>query len=225
MRYVLLFIVVLKTSFALVIMPPILNMELDKPEAREIRIINDSSFPKRYMVEVIDDIRYKNHSLKDNIKVFPKIISLSPREERDIRIRVTPKEDIHDGEYKAYLLLKEMPLDIDKYENNNYSNNKIKTKINTLIHTKISVYGIYGDIDKRLDIKSNISENIITSNIKSIGNSGSPIWSKITIKSEDGSYRIVEKAIARIARSEEIEVLTKVELKSNEKISDIVYDF
>lgn len=151
----LLFITSLSYSFNIRVAPTGFIEDISKTVAREVYVMNETTEPMRVMVDIEEDPLYEKYSLIDNIKVFPKVLSIPPKGKRLVRFRLVPDEDMTDGEYKAYLIFKELANERSKEDmvsDIKDDSKGVKLDIKMLTEMGISIYGIRGERTSEITI-------------------------------------------------------------------------
>lgn len=125
--------------------PTRFELRVDKVETNEVYITNNTNRPLRIETYIESDQDFgKDYNLNENIAIFPKVVVIKPAGKQIIRFRVKPTSNLKNGEYKSYIVFKEIPYEVKtsgekKKDNDGASNVIIVTELG------ISVYGITGD--------------------------------------------------------------------------------
>ncbi|WP_410207826.1 molecular chaperone [Fusobacterium sp.] len=125
------------------IYPTRFEFDITKMNTEELFIINNTTAPLRIEVFAESDKNFgEEFNLNENIKIFPKMVSVKPAGKQVVRFRVVPKKE--DGEFKSYITFKEIPR--KKSESEQTSEN-ISSNIGILAELSIPVYGQGKNID------------------------------------------------------------------------------
>lgn len=136
-----LFIVISVVSSALnfSIYPTKFEVDLSKNSIQEMYIVNNTDLPLRVGIAPESDKNFgEEYNLNSNIKVFPKTVSVKPAGKQVVRFRVTPSENIKEGEYKSYITFTEIPSEIKTTKE---SSENIRSEVQMITAIMISVYG------------------------------------------------------------------------------------
>lgn len=119
------------------IYPTRYEFDLGKINTEELYIINNTTAPLRIEVFSEADKDFgEEYNVNDNIKIFPKMVSVKPGGRQVVRFRVLPKKE--DGEFKSYITFRELPKTAPKTDS---KSNGISSNIGILAEISIPVYG------------------------------------------------------------------------------------
>ncbi len=119
------------------IYPTRFEFDTTKMNTEELFIVNNTTAPLRIEVFTETDKNFgEEYNLDDNIKIFPKMVSVKPGGKQVVRFRVVPKKE--DGEFKSYITFKERER---KNEGSESSSDAISSNIGILAEISIPVYG------------------------------------------------------------------------------------
>lgn len=189
-------------AFNFSVAPTRFELNLDKINTNEIVLINNTSDPMRLesFLEVPEG--YEKYNLNDNIKLYPKMVAIKPGGKQLVRFRVKPSSNMVAGEYKSYIVFKEVPLKTKNIK----SNEKLDVQIKMITEVGISVYGSYGDIVLNATAKNmKISYNKKTSGLRvkinsdSLGNSSVKLAQHIEILTANG--KVIDKISSQYGRT------------------------
>lgn len=210
-------------AFNFSVAPTKFSINLKKISTNEVILINNTSSPMRLDTYLEAPEGYKNFNLNEGIKIYPKMIAIKPGGKQIVRFRVKPIKFKENGEYKSYIVFKEIPL---KNNKSNKNNNELDVQLKMITEVGISVYGYYGNIVKDIEV-SNIKvkyENknlIVKIDTLSKGNSSEEIGEKIELL--DGAGKVIdtkEVKVGRTMRNGKVTLESNVEV-SNEKVKAI----
>lgn len=140
----LLSISILSYSLNFSVYPTGFIVDLKKVSTHEITITNNTSEPMRLETYFEADPSYsEKYNLNSNATIFPKTVSLKPAGKQTIRFRIKPDSKIQTGEYKSFLVLKEMPPEIKT--TSPIKAGEVKTAVNMITKVNIGVYGQNGN--------------------------------------------------------------------------------
>lgn len=211
-------------GFNFSVAPTRFEVNLDKIVTNEITLLNNTTKPMRIESFIETAPGYEKSDLNESIKLYPKLVSIKPGGKQVVRFRIKPKGNMKDGEYKSYVVFKEIPLkEKDKGEIG-----KVGAQIKMLTELGISVYGYYGDIIKDVKVE-NLAVNynkknsslLVKMDSDSKGNSSELFQTKVDMLDEKG--RVIETIISDFGRSnklgkKKIESLIKLNKPSAKKI-------
>ena len=189
-------------AFNFSVAPTRFELNLDKINTNEIVLINNTSDPMRLESFLEAPKGYEKYNLNDNIKLYPKMVAIKPGGKQLVRFRVKPSKNMVDGEYKSYIVFKEVPLKLKDKK----TKGKLDVQIKMITEVGISVYGSYGNII--LDATANnmkISYNRKTSGLKvnldtfSKGNSSVKLSQKIEVLNSSG--KVIDKFESQLGRT------------------------
>lgn len=131
------------TNFS--VAPTRFELKIDKISTNEVFVTNNTKKPLRIETHIENDKDFgEEFNLSSNITIFPKVVTIKPAGKQVIRFRVKPGVDLKNGEYKSYIVFKEIPLEIKNTGEKN-SNGSTSTNLTILTELGISVYGISGE--------------------------------------------------------------------------------
>lgn len=139
-KIVLILLLIISTvslSLDFSIYPTRFEFDLSKMNTEELFIVNNTTVPLR--IEIFPEVDKnfgEEYNLNDNIKIFPKKVSVKPGGKQIVRFRVTPKKE--DGEFKSYITFKEQEKKTTTSES---SSDAISSNIGILAEISIPVYG------------------------------------------------------------------------------------
>lgn len=139
--YMTLFVIKIVAVYSLnfSIVPTRYEIELTKVSTNELYITNNTTEPLRLETYIEKDKKFgENFNLNEDIVIFPKKIFIKPGAKQTVRFRVKPNSKYINGEYKSYIVFKEVPYEI-KNSNNNRANVSLRTEIG------IPIYGFKGE--------------------------------------------------------------------------------
>lgn len=180
---------VMSYAFNFSVAPTRFEVVLDKVNTNEITLINNTTSPMRLesFLEVAPE--YEKYSLNEHVKLYPKMIAIKPGGKQIVRFRIKPEGTMEAGEYKSYIVFKEIPLK----DVNAQAGSVVAAQIKMITEVGISVYGYYGKINKDTNISDvKISYDLKTSNLKvtadsdSKGNSSELLNQKIEVLGPGG---------------------------------------
>ena len=217
-------------AFNFSVAPTRFEIKLDKVNTNEITLINNTTSPMRLESFVENAPGYEKYSLNDHIKLYPKIIAIKPGGKQVVRFRIKPEANMTSGEYKSYIVFKEIPIK-EKEKNNT---NKVDAQIKMITEVGISVYGYYGNIDKGINISDlKLSYNEKNSNLKitvdsnSKGNSSELLKQKIEVLGTGGIVaNTIESQFGRTERTgkSKVESSIKIEGLKGKKVRVTIFD-
>ncbi|MGL4903630.1 MAG: fimbria/pilus periplasmic chaperone, partial [Cetobacterium sp.] len=168
---IMFFLVMLTSySFNFSVAPTRFEIGLDKINTNEITLINNTTGPMRLESFLESAPGYEKYSLNNHIKLYPKMVAIKPGSKQVVRFRVKPEAGMEAGEYKSYVVFKEIPLK----ESLNKRESKVDAQMKMITEVGISIYGYYGEIKRETNISNlQISYNSKTSNLKITADSNS----------------------------------------------------
>lgn len=209
------------SAFNFSVAPTKFELDLKKINTNEIVLINNTSSPMRLESYLETPKGYEKYNLNDKIKLYPKMIAIKPGGKQIVRFRVKTKEIVSDGEYKSYIVFKEIPI---KKGGNRKKINDLDIKIKMITEVGISVYGYQGNIVKDISITEvnvdfNRKNETLVSKVKAVskGNSSDEIIEKIELI--NSNEKIIDSKIIKIGRTlrtGEVELENKIEIKEKE---------
>ena len=136
-----LFFLMIITSygFNLGIAPTTFNLDLNRSQTREVTILNNTDSVMRVEVfaERPEDTKEASY-LGEYIRVYPKIVNIRPFGKQVVKFAVRVPKELEAGDYKSYLVFKELPGKPSETDVN-----KKETKLNITMLTEIAIT-IYG---------------------------------------------------------------------------------
>ncbi|MFW5787439.1 MAG: fimbria/pilus periplasmic chaperone [Halanaerobiaceae bacterium] len=148
----------------------------DHPLTEEVNVFNSSEQVIRVRVETEPpEGQPEEEYLGDWIKVYPRVISIEPGQQRVVRFSLrTPEEEVPDGEYRSLLFFEELPPEEDKNEKENKEDQKpqgdeVSIDFDLLTKIGINLYGQFGEIEHKGQLRNTEIENR-EKNIKIKGN-------------------------------------------------------
>lgn len=178
------FIISYSLNFSVV--PTRFEIELNKVNTDEIYIINNTTESMRLEAYIEGDKDFGiDFNLNSDIIIFPKKIFIKPGERQIVRFRVKPNSKYSDGEYKSYIVFKEVPYDMKSTDNIT----KNLTNVNIITEIGIPVYGIKGNSSvenkiEKLNVKRSNKNIFVRLNVNNLGNTSSKF-----------SYEIISKKL------------------------------
>ena len=177
-------------AFNFSVAPTRFEIVLDRVNTNEITLINNTTSPMRLESFLETAPEYEKYSLNEHIKLYPKMIAIKPGGKQIVRFRIKPEGNMEAGEYKSYVVFKEIPLkDLETQ-----AGSGVAAQIKMITEVGISVYGYYGEINKGTNISNlKISYDSKTSNLKvtadsdSKGNSSELLNQKIEVIGAGGT--------------------------------------
>ena len=86
---------------------------IDRPATNELTLMNRSTQPARAEIEIASATgQPEEHYMGKWTVVYPPVVSIPPQQRRTVRFSVRPPANLKDGEYRAMLLVKNMPQTI-----------------------------------------------------------------------------------------------------------------
>lgn len=224
------FVTLQNYAFNFSVAPTRFEIQLDKVNTNEITLINNTTNPMRLESFLESAPGYEKYSLNDYIKLYPKMVAIKPGSKQVIRFRVKPEPDMEAGEYKSYVVFKEIPLK----ESVNVSNEKVDAQIKMITEVGISVYGHYGEIDRGTNISNlKLAYDSQTSNLKVIADSNSKGNSSEFLKQEIEILGVggvvtdtIDSQFGRTKRNgkSQIESITKIEGLKGKRVRVTIYN-
>ena len=169
--------------------PTRFELKVDKVATNEVYITNNTKRPLRIETYIESDEDFgKDYNLNDNIAIFPKVVAIKPAGKQVVRFRVKPGSNLKDGEYKSYIVFKEIPYEIknsgDKKEDKDGTSNVI-----IVTELGISVYGVAGEeiLKGRIEnFKANYKDNVLGIRFDSISEGNTSIKYRYMIEDSKG---------------------------------------
>lgn len=140
--FALCFICISIVSFSLnfSVGPTGFDLDLNKITTNEVYVLNRTAEPLRLEVYLENDKNFnKNFGLEDKISVFPKKMIVKPGESQVVRFRIKPNSISQNGEYKTFMLFKEIPQNVKSDTKSSSAKVSIVTEIG------IAIYGTKGE--------------------------------------------------------------------------------
>lgn len=217
-------------SFNFSVAPTRFEIILDKINTNEITLINNTTSPMRLESFLESAPGYERYSLNEYIKLYPKLVAIKPGSKQVVRFRVKPNSAMEAGEYKSYVVFKEIPLK----DTMNKNDGKVDAQIKMITEVGISIYGYYGEINRATNISNlNVMYNLKSSNLKitadsnSKGNSSELLKQKIEVFGANGAVeKTVDSQFGRTERNgkSKIESSLKIEGLKGKKVRVTIYD-
>lgn len=125
--------------------PTRFEINIDKVATNEVYVINNTAQPLRIETYFESDENFgAEYNLNSNIAVFPKIVAIKPGAKQVVRFRVKPGKNLEDGEYKSYIVFREVPPEI-KTTGEGAGGQSTATNVSILTELGISIYGHFGE--------------------------------------------------------------------------------
>lgn len=106
-------------SFNFSVAPTKIEINLSKDCVEEIYLINNTKKEIKLLPYFETPIEYENARLEDFIEVFPKLITISPNNEKIVKIFYKTESSVDlKKEYKSYIIFKELPNKLSEDEKN-----------------------------------------------------------------------------------------------------------
>lgn len=217
-------------AFNFSVAPTRFEIVLDKVNTNEITLINNTTSPMRLESFLESAPGYEKYSLNDYIKLYPKMVAIKPGSKQVVRFRVKPEAGMEAGEYKSYVVFKEIPLK----ESLNIESGSVDAQIKMITEVGISIYGYYGEINKGTNISNlKITYDSKTSNLKvtadsdSKGNSSELLKQKIEILGAGGTVSdTIDSQFGRTERKgkSQMESSMQIEGLKGKKVRVTIYD-
>ncbi|MGL5785470.1 MAG: hypothetical protein ACRCX4_01420 [Bacteroidales bacterium] len=102
----------------------------------------DKTFDKDYkLIDITEPAQYP-YSLKNNIRIFPRRLTLEPGGCQEVQIQLAAKDGFSDGEYRSYLHF--LPLEATEIKNNTTPENEEKgTRFDIVVRLGAAIPLIY----------------------------------------------------------------------------------
>ncbi|WP_300342071.1 fimbria/pilus periplasmic chaperone [Fusobacterium sp.] len=225
--YVILFItnIVVTYSLNFSVVPTRYEVELTKVSTNEIYITNNTTEPMRLEAYIEGDKRFgESYNLNDDIVIFPKKIFIKPGGRQTVRFRVKPNSKYIDGEYKSYIVFKEVP-----YEIKNGDKNSNLTNVSLITEIGVPIYGTKGEsvITNKIDkiiVKRGQKNILVQINLENTGNTSSKFSYEIVSKR---SITGLKGKIGMSAREGKFSINTEIPIPKelyNQKIKLLIKD-
>lgn len=211
-------------GFNFSVAPTRFEVNLDKIVTNEITLLNNTTKPMRIESFMETAPGYEKSDLNESIKLYPKLVSIKPGGKQVVRFRIKPESNMKDGEYKSYVVFKEVALK----EKSKGELKKVGAQIKMLTELGISVYGYYGNIIKDVKVGNlvvNYNKKNSSLSVKmdsdSKGNSSELFQTKVELLNEKGMA--IDTIISDFGRSnklgkKKIESLIKLSKLNTKKI-------
>lgn len=126
-------------GFNLGIAPTNFQLDLNKPQTREVTILNNTDKPMRVEVfpEKPEDLKDEGY-IGESIRIYPKIVNIKAFGRQVVKFAVRTPGDLPSGNYRSYLVFKELPSKPSESENRE---NKPQLNITMLTELAITIYG------------------------------------------------------------------------------------
>ncbi|MFK4784969.1 molecular chaperone [Fusobacterium sp. MFO224] len=203
---VLMSIQVLAFNFS--VAPTRFEVSLDKIATNEVILMNNTAEPMRVSTFLEAPDGYGKYNLNENIKLYPKMVSIKPGGRQIVRFRVKPSPNMEPGEYKSYIVFKEKEGQIKKVETNVEETTGIGVQIKMLAEIGISIYGTYGEQIVKGNL-SNFAVKLVNGNnvimgcdLVSEGNASLKLSRKLEILNKAGKVeKVYDTEFGRSARN------------------------
>jgi len=130
-------------------MPTRFVFKLDRPVTQELTLMNRSTSPARAEIEVATAAeQLQEHYMGEWVVVYPPVISIPPQQRRTIRFSVRPPSGIAEGEYRAMILIKNMPQTLSAKQQGN-EQESISVGIPISLTLGLSLYGQLGKLEHK----------------------------------------------------------------------------
>lgn len=211
-------------AFNFSVAPTRFEVELDKVNTNEVILINNTAEPMRLESFLEIPKGYENYNLNESIKLYPKMVAIKPGGKQIVRFRVKPNSSVQAGEYKSYIVFKEIPIKNKATE----KKDSLDVQIQMITEVGISIYGYYGELNKTIDISnlkfsynSKSDDLKISGDVDAKGNSSLRITQKVEVLNSNG--KVIETLNAQFGRSlrngkSKIENVVKVQELKNKKV-------
>ncbi|MCF2612389.1 molecular chaperone [Fusobacterium perfoetens] len=185
----LLFINMFAYGVNFAVAPTRFEIKIDKVVTNEVYIFNNTKKPLRIETYTESDNDFgSEYNLDSNIVVFPKIVSIKPGGRQTVRFRVKPGQNLKDGEYKSYIIFKEVPSEIKSYGENS-SEEVLTSKVTILTELGISVYGSIGEeiLKGRIEnFKTSYENGILSIRFDGISEGNTSFKYQFVVEDENG---------------------------------------
>lgn len=132
-RVLLLFFMIFFKGYGLnfLVEPTRFDVDLENPKTYELFVVNNTGKILRLGIEIEETDK---PSLRDNISIFPKKISVKPGRRATFRFTVRNIEKLKKGKYDNLIVIKELDYNQDNFINNeNDENLSFELNFNTEI--------------------------------------------------------------------------------------------
>lgn len=195
--FLVIFINILSYGTNFSVAPTRFELKIDKITTNEIYVTNNTARPLRITTYLeSDEVFGKDYNLNSNIVIFPKVMTIKPAGRQVVRFRAKPDANLKDGEYKSYIVFKEIPPEI-KNVSEKLSSNGVSSNIVILTELGISVYGISGKEELKGKIENfqlEYNKNILRIKFDSISEGNTSFKYKYIIEDEKGKNLAEGKA-------------------------------
>lgn len=180
------------TNFS--VAPTRFELKVDKVVTSEVYVTNNTRKPLRVETYIEADGDFGvEYNLNSNIVVFPKVIAIKPGGKQVVRFRVKPGVNLKNGEYKSYIVFKEIPSEIKTVGERKSTGDEI-TNISILTELGISIYGNVGEEilkGKIENFRSNYKNNILEIKFNAISEGNTAFKYQFVI--EDGKGKVLSR--------------------------------
>ncbi len=220
----------LSLAFNFSVAPTRFELKLDKINTNEVILINNTSQPMRLESYLEAPKGYEKYNLNNDIKLYPKMVAIKPGGKQTVRFRVKPSSGMKPGEYKSYIVFKEVPVKSEVKQ----STDKVDVQIKMITEVGISVYGYYGDVVYKAKIddvkfkylsKTKTLETIVTA--ETLGNSSVKLTRVLEVLSSSGKVEDkIETQLGRTPRTGRgtIEDRLTIENLRGKRVRITIYD-
>lgn len=224
---IMIFVVTL-VSFALnfTVYPTRFNIDSSRVTTEELTIINNTLEPLRVEIYPEADKSFsETHNLNENIKLFPKNISIKPGASQVVRFRVKPEAKLRDGEYRSYITFKEIPYEIKTTVQDKESGEGITSNLKFITQISIPVLSMGSNIVldgelKNLSYNYNGKELIVNCDINSKGNAAIYYYYDLKISGEE---EIANGRLGYSKRTGASKISTGINLKGGLKGREAIF--
>lgn len=181
---------ILSFSLDFSVVPTRFEINLEKMTTNEIYVTNNTSEPMKLEAYIEGDKGFgTDFNINDDIVIFPKKIFIKPAGRQIVRFRVKPNSKYSSGEYKSYIVFKEVPYEI-KATGENLVNGSL-TNVSLITEIGIPVYGSKGELIienriEKIDIKRGENGILVNIDLENLGNTSSKF-----------SYEIISKDVKK----------------------------
>ena len=180
------FLIISLVSYSLnfSVVPTRFEIDMGKTSTNEVYVINNTPAPMRLEAHIEFDKSFgENYNLNQEITIFPKKVFVKPGARQIVRFRVKPNSSFSNGEYKSYIVFKEVPYDIkstDDIENKNGGAN-----VSVLTEIGIPVYASKGEqiVDakiEKLSVKRSKKSILVETLVESKGNTSLKLFYELS---------------------------------------------
>lgn len=167
------------------VVPTRFEIDMGKISTNEIYVINNTTEPMRLETYIESDESFgKDYNLNEDIVIFPKKLFIKPGARQIVRFRVKPNSKYSNGEYKSYVVFKEVPYDI-KSTDKKESSKTGGANVSILTEIGIPVYGSKGEqvVDanlEKLSVKRSKKSILIDALVESKGNTSLKLFYELS---------------------------------------------